>query len=158
MKLIDGHVEDERDRQIADLHDEIRSMSAELENARREALNARRESNRAVGELRRQLHPLYRALQAVFGEIDAAGGDEGPSGSAPDGRVAAVWESWKVKLGSNSAPARIIDALLQHGQLNVAQIKVAAKMATQTVYDATSKLNRLGLINKSGGRYSLKQL
>jgi hypothetical protein len=114
-----------------------------------------------LSALRRQLGPLYRALQAVFGELDVAGvegggGESTTSSSTP--KVTAVWESWKQKLGSNTAPARVIDALLQHGELNVAQLKVAAKMANQTVYDSIHRLNKLGLINKNGGKFSLKTL
>lgn len=148
----------------------LRTDLAAAQNAEAQALRAGRQAQESIRMLRQQLGPLYKALQAVFGEIEAAGVPEGPqtlTEAAAQGRpypvgqdirVVAVWESWKQKLGPTSSAARVIDALLVHGEMNVAQLKVAAKMATQTVYDAASKLNRLGLINKNGGRYSLKKL
>ena len=111
-------------------------------------------------------HPLYRALQAVFGELDAAGvTDDAPQRSpaaqandapATDARTKAVWESWKSRLPP--ACGKVIDALLLHGELNQAQLKVAARLGTSTVSDSVYKLNKAGLINKNGGRVSLKQL
>lgn len=163
--LLEGDVEDPKTQRIAELETENRTLRRDLADAQVEADRAREDANRALAMLRRQLSPLYRALQAVFGELDAAGIAEDASPSASrtsesgvESRVAAVWESWKEKLGRDTGPSRVIDALLQHGELNVAQLKVAGKMATQTVYDSTSKLNRLGLLNKNGGRYSLKKL
>lgn len=35
---------------------------------------------------------------------------------------------------------------------------VARRLYRETVYDVTSALFRLGLLNKNGGKYSLKQL
>lgn len=153
------------DQEVERLQAENRKLKRQLSDAETEGARAREDADRALGMLRKQLSPLYRALQAVFGELDAAGvgtyehPDPVPSsmGAQPT-RVAAVWESWKLKLGATSAPARVIDALLIHGAMNVPQLKVAGKMANQTVYDAVSKLNKLGLIDKNGGRYSLKQL
>ena len=154
IKMLSGEVEDGRDVVIADLHEEVQRLRGELSIAKADVARATRDTGRAIGELRRQLLPLYRALQAVFGEMDAVGFEveEGAKpGSRVEARVRALWDSWQEKLGRGSAPSRMIDALLTHGEMNVAQIKVAAKMATQTVYDAASKLNRLGLITKNGG-------
>lgn len=157
--VLRGQVVDDRDTEIEQLRDDNRRLRRELTIANGEIARAKADSARALGALRKQLAPLYRALQAVFGELDAAGMDEMPiESSGREPRVSQVWESWKSKLGGDTAPARVIDALLQHGELNVAQLKVAAKMANQTVYDSIHRLNKLGLINKNGGRYSLKQL
>jgi len=158
MRLLEGATDAEV---VTDPNDEIEALQQDNADLRRElsrAIQAKRASEQGLSALRKQLTPLYRALQAVFGELDAAGVDDsGPANNATP-RVSAVWESWKQKLGTNTAPARVIDALLGHGELNVAQLKVAAKMANQTVYDAIHRLNKLGLINKNGGRFSLKQL
>lgn len=116
-----------------------------------------------MSELRRQLAPLYRALQAVFGEIEAVVGDEplpsSPSSAAPavDPRAAAVWASWKNKLGGTVAKG--IDALLLHGELDTGQLAIAAGLDRRTVSNTVVyKLNQAGLITKNNGRFSLKKL
>jgi len=170
-KLLEGEVLPEADPELDKLRNENRHLKRELDDAQRDARRAREDASRALGSLRKQLGPLYRALQMVFGEIEAAGVDEdygdpappsGPSGSLDsrlDPRVNAVWESWKVKLGPGTAQARIIETLQLHPSMSAAQLKVAAKMATQTVYECTAKLKLLGLIEKDGaGRWTLKKL
>lgn len=174
-KMIEGEVLPNVDPEVERLRNENRHLKRELDDAQVEAKRAREDSDRALGALRKQLGPLYRALQMVFGELDAAGVTDGPqyygepaAPSAPGGggldsrldpRVNAVWESWKTKLGPGTAQARIIETLQLHPSMSAAQLKVAAKMATQTVYESTSKLRLLGLIEKdSGGRWTLKKL
>lgn len=73
-----------------------------------------------------------------------------------DARVIERWASRKAKLPSSAC--RVIDALLIHGDLNASQLRSAAKMAPQTVHDAVHKLKKLGLINKTRDRYTLKTL
>lgn len=151
---------DTRDDQIAALRAEVRDLRGQLANAQADVEDAKREAAHALSALRKQLSPLYRALQAVFGELDAAGVREdvsssgGPAGI--DSRVASVWAAWKEKLPG--APARIIDALLVHGDLNTTQLAIAAKMDKRTVNNAIYKMNTAGLINKNAGRFSLKPL
>jgi len=171
MAILEGDVldlatYDARDAEIEKLRGEIRELRRQVSDAQVEAERAREDANRALSSLRRQLHPLYRALQAVFGELDAAGvTDDAPQRSpaaqandapATDARTKAVWESWKSRLPP--ACGKVIDALLLHGELNQAQLKVAARLGTSTVSDSVYKLNKAGLINKNGGRVSLKQL
>ena len=73
-------------------------------------------------------------------------------------RSSAVWEDWKKKLGATAA-SKIIDILLLHGQLDQTQIRIhLGTSRMQTVYDAVSKLNKAGIINKNGGKISLKEL
>lgn len=144
-----------RDAEVDALHDEIRTLRTELSIAKRDADRAKADAERALAALRKQLSPLYRALQGVFGELDAAGVAE-TTGSPMPSRTSAVWENWKTKLGP--MPARFIDALMLHGDMNVAQLRIACACGQQTVYDNIAKLNKAGLINKAGGRYSLKQL
>lgn len=161
LLLGDGVEQDPRDARIEDLEDEVTNLRSALSRANVETVRAREDAGRALGALRRQLSPLYRALQAVFGELDAAGVDE-PAAGGPVGpgtgnpRTAAVWEAWKQKLPP--ACGKVIDALLTHSELNQAQIKVAARLGTSTVSDVVYKLNKAGLINKAGGRVSLKSL
>lgn len=151
---IDGIVEDEGGADIAALREENRELRVQLSAARREAETAQRETAHALAALRKQLAPLYRALQAVFGELEAAGVEDTASHVASaDPR----WQSWKDKLGRTSAT--VIDALLLHGEMSAQQLASVCKMAKVTVYDVmTKKLIKNGLIEKNGGRYSLRQL
>jgi len=169
-RLLDGQiaedapVADDRDIAITEARDEIRALRHELAEVNERAFRERRESARAIAELRRQLTPLYRALQGVFGEMDAAGVESAPElgASAPssvatrDPRVTAVWESWKSRLGG--AAAKIIDALLLHGEMNTMQLSVVCQCRRQTISDNIMRLNKANLIDKNGGRFSLKKL
>lgn len=151
--------------------EEVRSLRIECDTLRRKLERAEEErdnlydalqrakdqsaaANRAIGGLRKILQPMFNGLRAVFGELDAA--DIEGSGETSNPKSHGVWESWKQKLGGKSALT--IQALLEHGEMNVAQIRVATHSAQQTVYETMSKLHKLGLINKNGGRYSLKTL
>jgi len=170
QRLLEGQIEDEavaddRDVALGEATNEIRALRRELAEVNERAFRERRESARAIAELRRQLTPLYRALQGVFGEMDAAGVEsapEPPGASAPssvatrDPRVTAVWESWKSRLGG--AAAKIIDALLLHGEMNTMQLSVVCQCRRQTVSDNIMRLNKANLIDKNGGRFSLKKL
>jgi len=161
MHLIEGDVEDPRDETIRQLRDENEALREMVRDSERTAADATRNATRAIARLRGQLEPLYRALRGIFGEMDAAGVGESASvpASSPgvsDTRVLAVWTSWKQRV--SPACGKVIDALLQHGELNTAQLKVAAGIGSSTVSDSIFKLNKLGLISKNGGRFSLKTL
>lgn len=162
-QIIDVDVDPRNDR-IDDLERQVAKLRGELSDARHELGRVREDANRALTSLRQQLSPLYRALQRVFGELDDAGisdtaptaapGD--PLAASPSSRTVAVWESWKSRL--SPACGKVIDALLLHGELNNAQIKVAARIGTSTVADCIAKLKNAGLVNKNGGKFSLKTL
>jgi hypothetical protein len=131
-------------------------------------LKAERRKNstveKGVAELRSILSPLYRALGMVFGQIEVMGVSEtaanGPAASVISSpRATAAWESWKQKLGPNSAAAKIIDILMIHGELTHTQLRIhIGTSRMQTVYDAVSKLNKAALLNKNGDKFSLKEL
>lgn len=136
---------------------ELETDYALLQSREERLLETNQNLQRAVAALRRVLEPQYIALQAIFGQIylltdnptgDISGGESDPKRK--------VWESWKSKLGGMSA--KFIDALLEHGEMSVAQLRVAMKCRQQTVYDIASKLGRLGLLDKNNNRYSLKKL
>lgn len=155
--LLPGAVEyDLRDKQIRDLQNEVARLHTELHTA----IEERDQGNQAIAAcatLRRQLEPLHRALRAVFGELDAFSVTDIPGASAVSGPSSPVWESWKDTLGRGSGAAKFIDALLQHRELNAAQLRVHMKCSNQHVYDTATKLNKLGLLLKNGGKYSLRQ-
>lgn len=149
---------DARDEQIASLQAEVRRLRSDLAAAKADADEAHQNASRAVSALRKQLSPLYRALQLVFGEIDAFGVEDvsAPPPNAGNPRATAVWESWKSRLPGG--PAKIIDALLLHSDMNAAQLAIATGIHRNSISQMIYKLNRAGLINKNSGRYSLKSL
>ncbi len=163
-RQIEGEVLPDVDPELDRLRAENRQLARELDDAKVEARRAREDADRALSRLRTQLSPLYRALQAVFGELDAAGVTEStspaaaagpaaqPSGRATDPR----WESWKQKLPGRTA--ELIDLLLLHGEMNRNQLMAAMRCGKDVVRVTISRLNVAGLINKNGGRFSLKQL
>lgn len=155
MRLIEGAIMPDEESSVTDeLRDEIRELKRALSQAHTDTATASRDSLRAVAELRRQLNPLYRALQAVFGEIEAAGVSDEPSATHP--RQSAVWEAWKERIGGQ--PAKVIDALLLHGDLNAGQIAIAIGISPKNVAQVIHKLNKASLIEKNNGRFSLKKL
>lgn len=157
IRLLEGDVESGQDLEVAALREELRKVQAALLAAQREARHGREEMVRALSALRRQLSPLYRALQAVFGELDAAGIEDmpTPTQTVRHSRVSVVWESWKSKLG---AAGKLIDALLVHGELNTQQLAIATGLHRTTIPKHIYTLNKAGLLNKNGGRFSLKEL
>jgi hypothetical protein len=68
------------------------------------------------------------------------------------------WDAWKSKLGHGTAPARVIDSLLTHGGLTRVQLRQAGEMGWSTLDTATTRLKNLGLIEKVGDKWNLKQL
>jgi hypothetical protein len=153
---------DPRDQQLEALRAENRRLQRAVSDAELAAGRAREDADRALSNLRRQLNPLYRALQMVFGELDAAGVTDtaapstapatAPTAPATDPR----WESWKQKLPGRAA--EIIDLLLLHGEMSRNQLMAAMHVGKDVVRVTMSRLNVAGLINKNGGKFSLKPL
>jgi hypothetical protein len=146
-------------QQIESLQRELYQRNRQLAESE-EALRQERQKNAGVevgiGELRTMLSPLYQGLQRIFGEIDALG-IEGPvNGAGLDPRKAAVWEDWKRKMPG--LPAKFIEALMLHGELTQTQLRLHAKCAAGSVAGVVSQLWKAGLINKNGGKISLKEL
>lgn len=152
--------EERLQRRIDELQDELITVRAQAKAQVQEARMQAAKERRALASLRHQLEPLHLSLKSLFGELDAAGivvNAEETSSLARPGRVTAVWDSWKQKLGGNRAA--IIDALLEHGRMNVAQLSVATHTPRrQTIYDSIHSMTKLGLIDKSGEMFSLKEL
>jgi len=152
--LLEGQVEPE---EVGKLRRTIKHLESDLSDAQGALQNERRQSaasKRALGVLRGQLEPLFRALQAIFGELeDVEIISEGETGNP---RADAVWETWKRKLPGKQS--EFIVAMREHGEMSVEQLRVTTHSAKQTVYETIHKLNRLGLINKNGGKFSLKEL
>lgn len=150
---------------VNDLRRENEQIRRDLEEMQEELRQERRKNGtveRGVAELRSVLAPLYQGLQHIFGEIDAMGVGEASSVQSSassvsmDPRVTAVWESWKQKLGEG--PAKIIEALLVHREMNTQQLAIATRYHRTTIPKLIYQLNKAGLLNKNGGRFSLKEL
>jgi hypothetical protein len=145
--------------EIGRLRTENSTLRQELREAQEEAAGCRREATQAirgVQELRSILSPLYQGLQRVFGEIDAMGvsGEPHPATTVKN---SGAWESWKQRMPG--IPAQIIDLLMIHGELTSEQMRIhVGTKRKQSIYDATFKLNKAGLLNKNGDRFSLKEL
>lgn len=154
------HIDADEMSRLRQDNDELREENALLK-AELAALRGR--SERAVRGLRQILLPLHTALKEVFGEMDIAAPEQARQESsgtstAPDvdPRKRAVWDSWKQKLGGSAA--KVIDALLLHGEMNTQQLAIAVGLHRTTIPAIIYRLNQAGLINKNGGRFSLKQL
>jgi len=143
----------------------IHPLEAENERLRREIESANYEISQsrelhntqavAVQNIRDILEPLFSGLKRVFGEMEHAG-FETYSAASVDPRKAAIWSSWKQKMPGN--PAKFIDALLLHGELTQTQLRLHAQCAQGSVAGVVSQLWKNGLINKNGGKISLKEL
>lgn len=161
-KLLEGDVIENPTPELERLRNLTRSLTEQLNDAMRENDELRKRVSVAdapIASLREKLEPFYKLLQAVFGdidEIDPTPSGEGESRGKVDNRVRAVWESWKSKMPG--APAEIIDALLTHTSANATQLKVICKRDIKTIYSAISRMKNAGIIEKNGGRFSLKQL
>jgi hypothetical protein len=152
--LLQGEV-DNRDDIIAALEQDNDRLQEQVSQLQSELRRSREDTARSVAGLRRELSPLYNALRRLFGEIDNLGVEDEPAPRVQP-KTSAIWESWKRKLGGK--PAEFIDILLEHGEMSAAQLKIAAHCGQRTVYDTIFKLNKAGLVNKNGGKFSLKQI
>ena len=153
--LLEGKVTKKHsDEDLELINDGLRAKLAQLEGDLRTERTKNAGIDRAVQNIRDALGPFYNGLKLLFGEIDALGVGEvvAPASS----RTSAVWESWKQRLGDG--PAKVIDALLVHREMNTGQLAIATGCHRTTIPTYIYKLNKAGLINKSGGRFSLKEL
>lgn len=157
--LLTGSVDTSQLQQEVDrLRGENLRLGDELNAARQEVMEARR-AQQALAVLRRIFEPLHGALRAIFGELDAASIEDTPAaGRAAGGPVPEVWQSWIDRFGADSQSSKFILALLKHEALTAAQIRVHMQCSHQAVYDAAKRLNKLGLTEKNGAKYSLRQI
>ena len=151
---------------------ELRLMIRKLESSLSDAQSEKRrvedelsKALRALQALQRQLGPLHQALRAIFGEIEIAIGDRpgdviteniGRPMPARDNAKLKIWENWKQKLGATAA--KIITALLEHGELDTQQLATVTMLHRTTIPKGIYQLNKNGLISKNGNRFSLKEI
>lgn len=109
-------------------------------------------------QMREALARILQQVSVIRQGLSMAGGDESftaPAGGIPP-QFDQRWEAWKQKLGSTTAAARVIQAILDHGPLNRSQLRQATKSGWSTLDEATARLKNLQLIEKLGDRWNLK--
>jgi chromosome segregation ATPase len=160
--MLEGQVVTPSSDEITRLRREIAGLEQELSIAHAENAALRRQSSaatHALKTLKKLLSDPYKVLQVIMGELEIVEVDDDDDSNATVRRGGndAVWDKWKSDLGG--ACAKIISALQERGELSASQLRVAAQTPrTQTIYDATSRMFKLGLLNRNGGKYSLKEL
>ena len=144
----------ELQRENETLKTQVRDLNSALSEARIRISSL----EAGTGRLRAALTPLYGALQHVFGDLDDMGVEmpNAPANSGIDSRQKAIWDSWKQKLDPQAGKA--IEALLTHGALNQTQLRIHIGCAKGSVPGIVFRLNKAGLIDKNGGKISLKEL
>lgn len=162
QKLLEGEVmESPADQETERLRETNRTLMRELNSALEENESLRKRvaiADAPIARLREKLAPFYQLLQAIFGDIEELGPEsENRGGASSASHVQSpAWESWKQKLPGT--PALVITALQTHSDANTKQLMVLCKRGKDSIHQAIYKLNQAGLINKNGGRFSLKQL
>lgn len=145
--------------QLESLQRELYARNRQLSEAE-EALRQERQKTaameRGVAELRSILSPLHNALLMIFGQADAMGVNGVGAGPEADPRKKQIWDSWKAKLPTGEG--RAIDALLLHGQMTTAQLRIHVGCASRTAQNIVAALKGKGLIVKEGGMIRLKEL
>jgi hypothetical protein len=159
MKLLEsgmGEVQSPSDQwiDIADrLSRAMERLAGQVEGLQQRLIKVERDN--AV--LLKLLSPLYKGLRPVFGDAEPSAELSDSSGNGSSGSVnASVWAAWKQRLTPNAG--KIIDALLTHRELSSTQIAIATGIAGGNVAKYVYELNKAGLINKAGGKMSLKSL
>ena|SRR5207253_10059076 len=138
-------------REIAGLEQELATAKQEVSAAKQGAADALS----AIRALRHSLEPFYKALRMVFGEIsrvDAIGNSET---AQPSSGLSPKLEMMKTRLGGRQAE---FITLLAHGPMTTAQLAAVAKCHRDTVSQVVHKLTKAGVINKNGGKFSLREI
>jgi hypothetical protein len=141
------------------LRREIVGLERELQEAKDEAAKAKQaaaDSIHAIRALRKQTEPLYLALKMIHGEISRVDAEQinTSADSVSTGKLSPKMEMMKRSLGGRQA--EFID-FLSHGPMTTAQLSAAGKCHRDTVAQVIHKLTRAGLIDKAGGKFSLRE-
>jgi hypothetical protein len=161
---LEGQV-DNRDEVIDQLRAENRRLAEDLRQAKLEIVKAKSDNEAVlvgVQEIRNLLTPLYRGLRLTFGEMDAMpiannGSSQSTSTPSTNNPKLAIWQKWIQKFG-DSYKGKMISTLLEHGPMTTEQLRIPLQCSGQTVINTYNNLRQHGLITKSNGRYSLKEI
>lgn len=139
-------------RKIQNLEDTVADLREQLQVSQQQG----KASVRVLQSLRHQLGGLYGALKMVFGELDSVDTNSEQVEAGTSSRASAAWDRWIQQLGGNRSS--VLKALLEHGEMTRVQLRVASQVPDGSLNGVTSELFKMGLINRGGGKYSLKQL
>lgn len=145
---LEGHIQEKESSEIDSLASRIERVERDLANVKRDVVRD------SVIALLNIMHAAMREIASGKFDLDTAPLAVAGAPIAP--QFDQKWEAWKQKLGAGEAPARVIDALLNHGPLNRTQLREAAGTAWSTLDAATARLKNLGLIEKIGDKWHLK--
>lgn len=106
-------------------------------------------ANAVIAAMRSQFEPQYKALDALFTELDKLVGTSQMTDSG-------IWQPWKEKLGSG--PAKLIDLLLERGELTRVQLQTLSGYSRRSMQNHISALNSNQLIEKEGNKIRLRQV
>jgi hypothetical protein len=141
-------------RQVQRLEDELRLTRRDLEDRTRE----RDQHARTIANLRDILSPLHRGLRALFGEIELAGIEDvvaPANGSVPKPKAEDPrWQSYKTRFAG--VGAKIIDALLIHGEMRQTALAKFVGHHYDTVSKVARELRSAGALTSDGGVLRLK--
>lgn len=133
--LLEGQIVSE---EYTELRDKIRGLEESLA---RQAKDAK--------ELSSLVMNFLSSMRAVFNGKQAAGDGETVSVTSPD-----KWNAWKARLGGRHA--EFIDLLVISDGMTITQLSAAAKCHYNTALSTIQKMKSVGIVNLSGGRYSLR--
>jgi hypothetical protein len=147
--------------EVTRLRREIAGLEQELRDAKDGEEMAKQASSDALQVIRAlresPLAQVHKVLKMLFGEISRVdAGEVTPPQVETTSRANSVWDKWIQKLGGNRGA--ILKSLLEHGEMTRVQLRVASQVPEGSLNGITSELYKMGLINRAGGKYSLKQL
>jgi hypothetical protein len=144
------------------LRREMAGLEHELAEARQALKVERQASNdakKAIAALRRTLGPIHVALGMVFGEIDTVEAEEFETvvtGEEVRHSSRGKWGNWKAKLPNQQW--QVIEALLDHGDMSRQQLAGALHCHVDTVSNLCSRLGKIQLVIKEGGKFGKYRL
>ncbi len=105
-----------------------------------------------IKNIRARFEPDHQMFQDLFGDMDRV------AVSGNHHQNADVYEPWKERLGGGMA--KMIDALLKHGELTRTQLATVAGLSSNsgTYSNYISKLNSNGLLEKEGDKLRLRKI
>jgi hypothetical protein len=146
LQLTGQIMSDEDLNRLLDMNNRLASQLADCRAQLAQMKLERDAMVQAVGGLRKLLAPLWGELQEI------------PAGVSVEGFLPSQKQRWEsAKRRMPGKPSEFIDLLLEHGPMNVTNFVTLARCSKQTAYNTLSKLTQAGIIQNSGGKYSLKE-
>ena len=136
-------------RRVEQLEDELAQEKLRTQEARNQSVRV----HRAQARLKQQLSPLYQAIRGIMEDLPEEDVNVSVDSSM---QPRDKWEIQKRLFPGK--PSEIIDLLLIRSNMSTKELATANRSDPRTITKAIFTLNNAGLIEKNGGRFSLKQL